>query len=217
MKYLELTQGQRAVVDDEDWVRVSRWKWHASRKGKTGEYYACRNRRTGEGGPKSRLLHYAALGLEQPLRDGRVIDHINGRPLDCRKANLRVCTHQENLRNQRAQRRGTSRYRGVYWQRQRGKWTAKIKCDGRSEYLGLFRTEYAAAAAYNVAAAERFGLFARLNRWEGPTACPPGPSRPWEAIEPGVTGAERWAERRGMRRERFGTSGERGRQLEFWR
>jgi HNH endonuclease len=201
MKFLELTQGKWAQVDDEDYAYVSQWKWYASCKGARGQYYACRTRRLGETGPRCRLLHYEVLRLRQPLAEGKVIDHINREPLDCQKDNLRICTHRENLRNQRPQRRGTSRYRGVYFHKPRRKWTAKIKYDGKARYLGLFRTEYQAMMAYNAAAMGMFKLFAYVNQWQGPTECPEGFRPQWKAYEPGVTGVMEWLVSKGCRIE----------------
>ena len=201
MKLLELTQGRHAKVDNEDWDYLRRWKWYASCKGKRGQYYGCRTLRKGETGSRCRLLHYEVLRLRQPLGGGKVIDHINRDPLDCRKGNLRICTHRENLRNQRPQRRGTSQYRGVYFQRRKGKWTAKIKYEGKSKYLGLFKTEYQAMLIYNGAAMRYFGLFAYLNQWRGPTRCPAGYEPRWEAYEPGVAGVRNWLQAKGCRME----------------
>ena len=199
VKFLELTQGRHAKVDDEDWEYLGQWQWHASRKGKRGQYYGCRTRRKGESGSRCRLLHYEVLRLVQPLGGGKVIDHINRDPLDCRKGNLRICTHRENLRNQRPQLRGTSQYRGVYFQRKKGKWTAKIKYEGKAKYLGLFKTEYQAMLIYNGAAMRYFGLFAYLNQWRGPTRCPASYEPRWEENEPGVTRVRSWALRNGYR------------------
>jgi hypothetical protein len=90
------------------------------------------------------------------------VDHINGNGLDCRRSNLRLATHKQNLRNQAAH-SGTSRYKGVSWNRQRNGWDAQICLNGKNRYLGRFRTEVEAAKAYNEGARLHFGEFARLN------------------------------------------------------
>ena len=90
------------------------------------------------------------------------IDHINGNGLDYRKCNLRVCTHQQNLQNQRIQ-KGVSKFKGVCWHKASQKWMAKIKHNYKTIYLGVFNNEIDAAKSYNKKAKELFGEFARLN------------------------------------------------------
>lgn len=90
------------------------------------------------------------------------VDHINGIRDDNRPHNLREATHAENMKNQGA-RRGTSRYCGVY-RHAAGKWCASCQNgSGKQVYLGWFDTEVAAAVAYDAAAREWHGAFARLN------------------------------------------------------
>ena len=175
MRFLELTQGYVAVVDDEDYERLRQFKWHVSRKGKEKNRYACRylRREPGAGRGTYQLLHYEVLRMVQPLPDGYVIDHINREGLDCRQGNLRICTRSENLRNQGPIGKSkSSQYKGVYLHRQRRKWAARIKCEGRTYHLGLFGTEQEAVNAYNLAALEVHGEYAFLNHWRGISPLP---------------------------------------------
>jgi hypothetical protein len=94
---------------------------------------------------------------------GQVVDHINHDGLDNRRCNLRVCSHAENVRNQRGQYGRSSRYKGVSRDRRLGKWRAQIWHNGKHTYLGLHDSETAAAEAYNAKARELFGEFAYLN------------------------------------------------------
>jgi len=75
------------------------------------------------------------------------IDHINGVRDDNRISNLRVVTNKENQRNRSMQRNNTSGVCGVYWNKAKGKWQARIMVDGRYKCLGLFSSFDAAAAA----------------------------------------------------------------------
>lgn len=94
---------------------------------------------------------------------GAVIDHINGNALDNRRKNLRICTQRQNLWNGRAHRDGSSKYRGVCWNRSNSKWRVQIQ----GKTIGHFTAETDAALAYNAAALDRFGEFAKLNRVPG--------------------------------------------------
>ncbi len=116
MRLLALTRGLYAKVDAEDYEQLRRYKWHASPS--KDKVYAARCRRVSEGpGPQRVMLHYEALGLKNPISNGRVIDHKNGDGLDCRKRNLRVCSQSENAANRGPNRRGRkrSKYKGVFW------------------------------------------------------------------------------------------------------
>jgi hypothetical protein len=84
------------------------------------------------------------------------IDHINGDPSDNRLANLREVSTQENAKNSARPRDNTSGHMGVSWHAQNRRWRARIKHDGRSVSLGLFREKEDAVAAWR-AAADRFG------------------------------------------------------------
>lgn len=165
MKIL-LTQGQEALVDEDDFVRLSTFKWFyypGSPRSLTG--YAMRNRRSYEEGGRG-VIYMHRFILDAP--QGSVVDHINGNGLDNRRTNLRLATHRQNCRNRRgAERTSTSSYLGVSWHKKGKKWVAFIceRKDGRgvSTYLGLFSNEEDAARAYDAAARIRFGRFASLN------------------------------------------------------
>lgn len=172
LRYLELTRGYRAKVDDEDYARLNRRKWHTNMS--RGQVYAARCVMGVDGKQKKRMLHYEVLGLSQPPEKGKVVDHINGDSLDCRKVNLRVVSVYQNRWNTRPVRRKcASRYKGVSWQRPKGPfkggWQATIMCRGRRRYLGFFRREYEAVVAFNRAAARLQGKYAWINRWRGPS------------------------------------------------
>ncbi|GBG27849.1 AP2-like ethylene-responsive transcription factor BBM [Hondaea fermentalgiana] len=67
----------------------------------------------------------------------------------------------ETKRDGRA--RGSSKYRGVLWDKASKSWRAKIKHQGRTKYLGLYQDEAAAGRAYDTAALELRGTAAKLN------------------------------------------------------
>ncbi len=57
----------------------------------------------------------------------------------------------------------TSKYRGVTWDKSRGKWHAAIKIEKRQRYLGRFATEEEAARAYDDAVRQNYGDRAKCN------------------------------------------------------
>ena len=134
-------------MDDADYLRVFDLRWRRTKQG-----YVV----SGRGYTKP--LHRVLLA---PIPEGMEVDHINGDKLDNRRSNLRVVTHRENSYNQGAYK--GRRYKGVYFHAKTGKWRASLNKDRRTHYLGLFETEEDAARAYNEAAREIFGAFARLN------------------------------------------------------
>ena len=113
------------------------------------------------------LVHRWILGLQRG--DRRVGDHINGEPLDNRRANLRAVSKSGSSQNVSG--RGRSRYRGVYLTRQ-GRWSAKVKYQGKTNHLGLFATEEDAALAADAKRRELMPDYAGI-RILKPTLGPP--------------------------------------------
>jgi len=157
MKLVPLTQGKFAKVDDEDFVRVSQFKWAADEtRSKLGLWYAVRIDYS-SGTRKNIRLHNFIMGMLK-------IDHKNGDGLDCQKHNLRPATQRQNLQNARKRENTTSRFKGVSKHTSCNRWAAWINIEGRGVYLGIYKLEEDAAIAYNGAAKLFFGEFARLNQ-----------------------------------------------------
>lgn len=93
------------------------------------------------------------------------IDHINRDKTDNRLINLRVCTHAQNLANQKSQ-GGTSKFKGVCWCEPRKKWRAYVNKNKKQYFLGYFVDEKSAAQAHDKKAKELHGEFACLNSKE---------------------------------------------------
>lgn len=148
---INLSKGKVALVDAEDYERVSSLRWHAKKKGKT--WYAMRSVPKGSryenGEPKYKACYMHRLIMGAP--EGIEVDHENGDGLDNRRSNLRLATKSQNQQNQPLLHgANTSGYRGVSKHSLCTKWRAEIKC-------GL------AARAYDSKARELFGEYARLN------------------------------------------------------
>ena len=90
-------------------------------------------------------------------------DHIDGDGLNNQRSNLRPATAGQNMMNRRKRWRATSRFVGVCWYPRREKWLARIYRDGTKHHLGDFSFEVEAALAYDAAAREMFGEYARPN------------------------------------------------------
>lgn len=161
MKEIPLTRGYVALVDDEDYERISAFKWCAHvghrKDGSIAGIYAGRGWQV-DGKNKYELLHRSVLRMSDPKIK---IDHKNHNGLDCQKHNLRVATHENNTRNARLRRDSSSGFKGVSLHKD-GKWRAYIGSEPVT-YLGLFVTKEDAARAYNVAAEKMFGEYACLN------------------------------------------------------
>lgn len=93
------------------------------------------------------------------------VDHCNGVGTDNRPCNLRAATQSQNVHNSARPRRGFhSKFKGVTFDKSRGKWVAQIKgAHGRSVCIGRFDSELKAAVAYDQTALRLRGEFAWLN------------------------------------------------------
>ena len=152
---IALTKRRRAVVDPEDYEEQSRHKWYALRGDKTSipRYYACRKKNG-----RRVFMHREIMNCPP----GMEVDHINGDTLDNRRANLRICTHADNLYN-RKPRIATSSYKGVCFHKLAKKWRSQISYKYKKHHIGFFKHQVRAAKAYDDRAKELFGEFARLN------------------------------------------------------
>jgi hypothetical protein len=156
-KEIPLTQGKFAIVDDDDYERVSQFKWCYDKKG-----YAVRGV-TINGKHTTQSMHRFIMNCPP----GYEVDHKNGNGLDNRKENLRICTKAENVRNNYGRSHNTSGYKGVYWHKKAKKWAAQLTTKGKNYHLGLYDNKEDAARAYNKKALELFGEFARINVIKG--------------------------------------------------
>lgn len=153
-----LTKGRVAKIDRQDMLIIGRWCWMVHQGSKGREYASRSQRSNGKGG--TILMHRWIM--EPP--PGMVVDHINGDTLDNRRVNLRVCTQQQNVANQKvARRRGSkSPYRGVA-RSCGGRWTARTNIGRVPVSHGTYDTPEEAARVYDRVIRAAFGEFATLN------------------------------------------------------
>ncbi len=90
------------------------------------------------------------------------VDHINGERDDNRFENLREATRTQNMQNGKVRANNVSGAKGVAYNKRRQTWHAAIKVDGINKYLGSYKSPEEAKAAYDKAANDYFGIFARV-------------------------------------------------------
>lgn len=155
---IPLTQGLYAIVDPDDYPRLAKCKWHATKGRST--YYA--QRKVWDGKKEFTIrMHRQVLNVPESL----LVDHINRNGLDNRIANLRPAAHWQNVCNSPKSERTKSRskYRGLTWHKGKNKWHVRIRMRGQTKSLGYFDDEVAAARAYDEAARRHHGRFAVPN------------------------------------------------------
>jgi len=162
MKKIPLTKGKFAIVDDEDFVVLSRFKWNLHNWGHA----------------KRTDTRVAPLNMENyiiPSKSGHEILHRNGNKLDNRKENLLLAKH--SVLCHRSPKKKTaihSKYKGVTYDgiMRRGKHTYYISkpwrayaCKNYIRYnIGRFKTEKEAAEAYNKKVRGLYGELAYQNK-----------------------------------------------------
>ena len=151
--------GRVAQVDDDDYELVTRYHWmvreHAHSQWVDGPYVY--GYLPGGPGRKPRILMHTLLtGWPR-------VDHQDRSGLNNQRSNLRPATASQNGANRRPMPNRTSPYKGVGWNGRAGIWRARIRFQGDLRHLGYFTDEVAAAKAYDAAARELFGAYARLN------------------------------------------------------
>jgi hypothetical protein len=146
--------------DGSDYALVSQHRWYVTEyrrpNGAVCGPYAATMIKGADGRRTEVRMHNLILGAAG-------VDHRNGDGLDNQRHNLREADQGRNNQNARKRAGTSSRYKGVHKDRRTGKWVAQITIGGRRRHLGVFTEETAAALAYDEAARELFGEFARPN------------------------------------------------------
>ncbi len=161
LREIELTQGKVALVDDEDYLNLVGFPWYAAKQ--RIHWYAV----YATGDAKHRKSHRMhSIIMKTP--GGYEVDHRDGNGLNNQRQNLRISTATQNSRNRRKSkafynRQLSSQYKGVSLQKSSNKWISRIMQNRRPIWLGIFEDEVDAARAYDTAAIQYHGEFARLN------------------------------------------------------
>lgn len=129
--------GYRAGSPDKDGYRYLAWE---------GRYYL-----------EHRVI-WALLHGRWPAE----VDHVNMNRADNRPANLREASSAENKHNRAKQSNNTSGFKGVSFNKRSGKFCARLSVNKKCRSLGYFETAEQAHEAYQAAAKEMHGAFARF-------------------------------------------------------
>ena len=161
MKEIKLTQGKVALVDDSNYDRlISMGKWYAQ-KSRNGVFYVCKKVAGSDGKFRFLSMHRFLAGIN----DWSVkVDHANGDGLDNRMSNIRLSTNSQNLMNRGKTSLNSSGYKGVTWSKKGKAFYASITHNKKTIHLGTFNDKVSAAIAYNAAAIQFHGEFAKLNQ-----------------------------------------------------
>lgn len=150
---------RKLKIDLRDLWRLRKYDYRVT--GRAGNEYL--KRKDPSKGPRSRTaLHRDIMGINDPKV---FVDHINGDRFDNRRSNLRIASSYGNNQNSAPRINGKSRFKGVYPVRNTTDkiWAAQIKANHVRTFLGCFTTQEEAALAYDAAAKQLHGEFARLN------------------------------------------------------
>lgn len=114
----------RTIIDTDDVEKCKNYRW-----GYDGRYAI-------SGYKENEIIYLHKYVMN--VFDERMVDHIDKKPLDNRKSNLRIATAQQNSINRSIQSNNTSGVTGVTWDKERGKWKSFLKLNGKSKQLGRF-------------------------------------------------------------------------------
>lgn len=131
-------------IDDTDYQNLIQYPWWRQ-PNKYGTIYAVTRFKNGE----SMSMHKMIMG---PPPKGFTWDHKDRNGLNNQKNNLRIATKSQQGQNSIRGNSGISSYRGVSFNKSKGKWFASIKIDGKNHHLGYTFSELEAAKLYNEAA-----------------------------------------------------------------
>lgn len=147
--------GYKVLIDDEDYEKINKYKYHKNITASKTVYFS-RTINKGNGNRTATSLHRDIMCCK--IGDGKVIDHISGDTLDCRKQNLRFVSMMQNAQNRRKLKTGNGLKGCTRWG---NKYKACICANKKIIYLGLYKTETEAHAAYCEASKKYHGEYGR--------------------------------------------------------
>lgn len=150
--YVSVCVGKEEILLDID-VFEKHSKTLYVQKDKRNNY---RNVNVFEEGSKKRLSRQIMSITDKEQQ----VDHINGNPLDNRRSNLRVVSHQENMMNKKNYKNNTSKIKGVNLNK-KGLWVARIQVGNQRIFLGSSKDKAKAEKLRLEAEEKYFGKYDR--------------------------------------------------------
>lgn len=164
MKILKINN-KEILLDDDDFKYLSNFKWKVVKRG--NDWYALIKKMKGKGRETTQIyLHEFLIELD----NCDCIGFKNKNTLDNRRSNLFGVSKGYNLARTRKRKTAngkppTSQYKGVCKRIKKGltTWEVRIAKDGRTFYVGSYKTQKQAGLAYNLKAEELYGEHAYKN------------------------------------------------------
>jgi hypothetical protein len=148
MKEIPLTQGKVALIDDEDWELISKYKWRYNNKRAVTSII--------KNGKQSALyMNRLLLGED----DNRLTKYKNGDYLDNRRCNIIFIgfKNKESVFSEDKIPTKLSKYKGLYWHKFFKTWEVKILINDKLTSCGFYSDELQAAKAYDIEMLYVFG------------------------------------------------------------
>jgi len=145
MKIIKTSKGRVVLVDIKDYSKVSKFKWYSTNGVVTNKW--------------NQGMHRVIMNA----KDGDIVMYRNGNKLDNRRENLCVVSKCEIVHKHKKRSNTKTNYKGVTYVEKSGLYQARCRMYGHYFALGYFRSEEAAAYAYNKKATE-LSEFARVNK-----------------------------------------------------
>lgn len=146
----------RCIIDADDLEKVLKHHWNMSKKGYIYSKFM-ENKIS-----KIVYIHRLVLGV----KDKRIVDHINGNPLDNRKCNLRIVSRLENVWNHKEFITNTSGFTGIKKNKKGKEWSAFIGYKNKYIHLGSFDNKQDAINARKTAEIKYYGEYRRKENEE---------------------------------------------------
>jgi hypothetical protein len=160
MKYIKLTKGHRAMVDDDLYDWLNQWKWYYKEQSDGHGGYAARTLNAVWGGPwPNKTLRMHELILPPP--PGYETDHSDINKLNNQRNNLRLATKSQQRWNESMRSTNSSGYKGIYWHKRDKKWRVQLGVNYKKVYIGNYAKLEDAIEAYKKAVNKYHGEFGR--------------------------------------------------------
>lgn len=158
-----------ARIDDEDWEKVTAYKWRPYVGGDPGRHrtvYAIAHKPMVNGKDQGSVIMHRLI-LDAPK--GVKVDHRDFNGLNNQKSNIRLADNKQSSAYQRPMIDCSSKYKGVALDKRHGTWKSQISYENKTLWIGQFACEICAALAYDDAARQLYKDFALLNFNDTPT------------------------------------------------